>query len=437
MRRPWEPVEVRPSRWVADPWTQMAYSYLKVGGRPEHRRVLGTPVDGSLYLVGEATAVDAPGTMHGAWGEGERAASALATTCRSVAVVGAGLAGIAAARRLAAAGVEVVVIEATAGVGGRARSLPWRNGHVLPGAMWMHGDVGHPLAPLVEAGQIPTAINVWGDEHVPMDAVPTFVRGRRLDAPEVGRLLGLEREFEIRADAAAADVDVALASVLEPWLDEQAPDDRAVLAAWLLGEFEGVFAADARVGSTRWRREPYVAEGDDVMLCGSLDSVFDGLVAGLDLRRHTAVREVRRSGTQWLVTCGAPTADESLVLAVDGVVITTSVAALDAIAFTPALPAPHLDALAHIGRGREGKVFAVFDEAFWSPMRSFIAAADGCMVQVYVDVSTLVGEPALCGFSPHRYVQALEAAGDDHIRVDIGRALEQVWRWSQRAPDAG
>lgn len=437
MGRPWEPVAVRPSRWVADPWAGMAYSYLKVGADPSHRRSLGAAVDGTLFVVGEATAVDAPGTMHGAWSEGERAADELVGRCRSVVVVGAGLAGLAAARRLASRGVEVVVLEAGDVVGGRARSAAWREGHVLPGAMWMHGDINHPLEPLVQAIHMPTEANVWGDDHVPMDSVPTFVNGRRLQPHDIERLMGLAEQFEQAAESASQKADVALASVLEPWLAAQAADDRAVLGAWLLGEFEGVFAADARVGSTRWRREPYVAAGDDVMLCGSMDPVYAALCDGVDLRLNTAVRSVSRAGAGWSISGelqdlgAAASTGEPVCLEADGVIVTASLAALDRIDFEPALPAPHLDALAKIGRGREGKVFAVFEEAFWSPLRSFVAAADDSWVQTFVDVSVLVGEPALCGFAPHRHTESLEAADDHEVRAQIARSLEQVWRWSQ------
>lgn len=421
MGKPWEPVAVRPSRWVADPWTRMAYSYLRVGGAPEHRHLLGTAVDNSLFIVGEATATSAPGTMHGAWQEGVRAATALAPICGTVAVVGAGLAGLGAASHLRAAGRAVTVYEAASSPGGRARSVAWRDGHVLPGAMWLHGDRDHPLTPWVRNTGIPTVVGTWGDDHDPAGNVATFVGGRRLDANEIERLVALADEFEEQATAASEPGDVVLASVLDPWLDKQTPDDRAVLSAWLLGEFEGIFAADARQGSTRWRREPYVAAGEDAMLCGPTASVFEQIAGELPVVFDTPVRAVRRTDNGWRVDTDAASHD------VDGVIVTVSVAALDGIRFVPALPESHRNALDLIGRGREGKVFAVFDEAFWSPLPAFVSAVDGCWLQTFVDVSVLVGEPALCGFAPHRYVAALEAADDNEIQSHIARAMEQVW----------
>jgi monoamine oxidase len=67
-----------------------------------------------------------------------------------VAVIGAGAAGIAAARALVDAGVSVVVLEARHRIGGRAYTIGW-NGYGLDlGCGWLHSADENPLADRVE-----------------------------------------------------------------------------------------------------------------------------------------------------------------------------------------------------------------------------------------------------------------------------------------------
>lgn len=69
-----------------------------------------------------------------------------------VAVIGAGAAGVAAARRLAGTGLSVVVLEARDRIGGRAHTIV-REGHALDmGCGWLHSADENPLAGLAEAG---------------------------------------------------------------------------------------------------------------------------------------------------------------------------------------------------------------------------------------------------------------------------------------------
>ncbi|MCU0260177.1 MAG: GNAT family N-acetyltransferase, partial [Ilumatobacteraceae bacterium] len=136
------------SRWSTDPDVGGAYSYLRVGGRPEHRDVLAGEVLPGLVLAGEATNRAYPATLHGAWFSGERAARQLAGA-RRVLVVGAGIAGLVAARELAAAGSDVVVVERMPHIGGRARVDDSLGVTVPLGGAWFHGVEGHPLRELV------------------------------------------------------------------------------------------------------------------------------------------------------------------------------------------------------------------------------------------------------------------------------------------------
>ncbi len=72
-----------------------------------------------------------------------------------IAIVGAGAAGIAAARLCRAAGVSVAVLEARGRIGGRAVTVRLGGHQVDLGAHWLHaGD----LNPLVRIGRVSGAL---------------------------------------------------------------------------------------------------------------------------------------------------------------------------------------------------------------------------------------------------------------------------------------
>ena len=78
------------------------------------------------------------------------------TAAPDVVVVGAGLAGLAAARRLVDAGAEVVVLEARDRVGGRTLTLPAADGTPIDhGGQWI-GPTQHRIAALAERVAVTT-----------------------------------------------------------------------------------------------------------------------------------------------------------------------------------------------------------------------------------------------------------------------------------------
>jgi monoamine oxidase len=59
--------------WAADPFARGGYSYLRVNGAGA-REALAAPIEETLYFAGEATSVEASGTVGGALESGVRAA---------------------------------------------------------------------------------------------------------------------------------------------------------------------------------------------------------------------------------------------------------------------------------------------------------------------------------------------------------------------------
>ena len=105
---------------------------------------------GRIFFAGEATFHKRNSTVHAAYESGMRVAGMLSKKPHQrIAIVGAGISGLAAAHRLAGMGLEVVVYEARDRIGGRLWT-DMRLGVPLDlGASWIHGTDGntrHSLA---------------------------------------------------------------------------------------------------------------------------------------------------------------------------------------------------------------------------------------------------------------------------------------------------
>ncbi len=66
------------TRWRSDPWTHGSYSYVPAGSSYQRYAELGAPVGDKLFFAGEATHVEFPSTVHGAFLSGIRAARQIA-----------------------------------------------------------------------------------------------------------------------------------------------------------------------------------------------------------------------------------------------------------------------------------------------------------------------------------------------------------------------
>ena len=101
-------------------------------------------------------------------------------------VIGAGVAGLAAARLLARAGRRVVVLEARDRIGGRVFT-DRTGGHVTDrGASWIHGITGSPVAAAARAFGMPMVEFTVGGYQPDSRPLAYFdAAGHRLDAVAV------------------------------------------------------------------------------------------------------------------------------------------------------------------------------------------------------------------------------------------------------------
>ena len=149
-----------------------------------------------------------------------------------VVVVGAGVAGLAAAVALRREGVSVTVLEASAQIGGRARTTvpALLDAPFDYGASWLHAAHRNPLA---------TMATQLGDRTINSDAIRaerTRLPGRFASEAELAEYATAERAFHACTAAALPGPDIALAEVVRPiaslpWLPAVVNWEAPVIAA--------------------------------------------------------------------------------------------------------------------------------------------------------------------------------------------------------------
>ncbi len=399
------PLDMIRSSWSTDVYARGSYSYLAVGAAPDDRAALAEPIDGRLYLAGEATDREGPATVHGALASGQRAAESIIGAARvgeSIAVVGAGIAGLAAARALTDEGFSVRVIEARDRIGGRIDTIQ-PEGWPIPvelGASWIHDSAVSDLSARADRLGVTTASFDYGQS--------TIAAGRFLADPDGLAEASYEEIDRAIALADERDEDVSLGSALEELRAEDPGEVEDATLAWTISnEIVTEFGADADELSAQWGLEEGT-EGDDLLVLGGFRALVLDLATGLDIDLERPVRSVDY-GTDGVTL----RVDGGETLTVDRLVLTVPLGVLQAgaIEFEPPLPDSTTTAVEALGMGLLDKFWFRFDEVFWSDdavMWTWLDPGDNPFTE-WFNLEPLTGEPVLLavlgGAAAHRWTE--------------------------------
>lgn len=253
-----------------------------------------------------------------------------------VVIVGAGAAGIAAGRALAAEGRKAVILEARDRVGGRA----WTNRDAFGfpvdmGCAWLHSADENPWTAYAREQGFPIIerLPAWG-AWIGRDPIPDAIR------QEWGAAFA--RYEALLSDAAARGIDAPISTLI--------PDDKYrarfdSVVNFLMGE------SSEQVSSLDFAR--YADSQINWAVGSGLGAVVAHAARTLDVRLNTAVVEIDWSGSLInVVTSGGATQARAVI-----VTVPTSVLARGGVRFRPDLPAPFVEAVENIPLGATNKVF--------------------------------------------------------------------------------
>ncbi|MGV9713628.1 flavin monoamine oxidase family protein [Gordonia sp. NPDC003424] len=351
-------------------------------------------------------------------------------------VVGAGIAGLTAARLLARNGQRVLVLEARDRVGGRVHT-DCSGGRITDlGASWIHGIDSAPLHEVTRAFGMrdieftvgsyqpagrPIAYYGPDGERLAPAAVATFAADLHTVDEALARTVAASppgTSYGIAVEQTLAQLD---------WGSERAERVREFLRHRTEEQY-GVWIDDLDAHGL----DDDETVGDEVVFPDGYDRLATHLADGLDIWLGHTVTHIRWD------TGGVSAETDVESFAADHAIVTVPVGVLKSEVFSidPPLPEPISGALDRLEMNAFEKVFLRFATRFWDDDVYAIRRQGpaGRWWHSWYDLTALHDEPTLLTFAAGPCAQAIRDWTDDRITESVLDGLREIYGSAVPAP---
>ncbi|HCR49775.1 MAG TPA: amine oxidase [Bacteroidetes bacterium] len=334
---------------------------------------------------------------------------------KSVIIIGAGIAGLAAARKLKEKGLTVTVLESQDRVGGRLRSNRSLGVAFDEGASWIHGTQGNPITDLARKSGMTT--------------YETLDESRK--SYDLG---GAVRDADVY-DAAEEKLDAILETLMneggagrsfETVFFQEYPEyakDR--LWRFLLSTYMTFDTGDLDQLSSTLYDEGEEFDGEERISTNGYDMIPKYLAKGLNVRLNQRVTKVDYSGSMVLVSHNGTTSKADYVL----VTVPLGVLKENVIEFTPDLPQAKQTAIEKVGMNCVNKFLLTWDKAFWDDVQYIsYTPEEKDKFNYFVNVKKFHPKiNALMTFAYADYGRETESMTDDAVIDEIMAHLQDIY----------
>ena len=270
---------------------------------------------------------------------------------KTVIIVGAGISGLAAAKKLKENGFNVIVLEAQSKVGGRLKTNRSLGVAFDEGASWIHGTAGNPITSLAQQAGMNTA----------------FTDDESILAYDLGGVLHSDSNFSDTEDKFYTVLETlknngSSTKSFETVFNELYPtycNDR--LWKFFLSTYLTFDTGDLNMLSSLLYNEGEEFGGEERISVNGYDTIPSYLAIGLNVQLNQKVTKIDYSNTKILVSHNGTVTEADYVL----VTVPLGVLKANKIDFVPSLPNTKQNAIQKVGVNCVNKFLLTWETAFW------------------------------------------------------------------------
>ncbi|AGF53520.1 slr5093 (plasmid) [Synechocystis sp. PCC 6803] len=341
----------------------------------------------------------------------------------SILIIGAGLAGLAAAQSLMKQGYTVRVLEARDRLGGRTwTSNYWDDAPLDMGASWIQGTEGNPITELAEKIATPLVMTSYDN------AITYEVGGQPFTAKEDRIIEQLEKKWQgAIATAQNGDGDQSLQAVIENVFDlENQPLETKQIIDWYMNStIEHEYAGSLKDTSIYWFDGDGGFGGDDAIFVEGYQAIVNYLAKDISIELNQIVESIDYSEEipKIITNQGAYTADQVIITLPLGVLKSGQVK------FIPELPSPKRKAIKALGMGILNKCYLRFPKVFWPKKVDWIeqVPTERGLWSEWVNIFRVNQLPILLGFNAADEGKEIETWTDEEIIKSAMKTLRHLF----------
>ncbi|MCA9996047.1 MAG: FAD-dependent oxidoreductase [Anaerolineales bacterium] len=352
-------------------------------------------------------------------------------------VIGAGMAGLGAARTLHEAGYAVRVLEGRDRIGGRTHTDYSLGTAVDLGASWIHGSNGNPMTPLAQKfgvggshtdfdNENGDSLLVFDHDGTPLD-VAEYTEGKQHFVAMFTHLTASQL-VTLPPGASVAEV-MAL-----PDLTELTPTQRKGYDFIGSVSMQLLDAADPSDVDWQMEQDYLTLPGGDLMLHGGgYGQIVHGLAEGLAIETAVSVHHISTSDSGVVIETSNGTYHA------DRVVLTVPLGVLQAgmITFDPPLPEGKVTAVNRLGMGQFEKLALRFPHRFWPHHPHYfhyLPANDQSLFGSWINLARFTDEPVLVVHNAGSRAALANQLDDDDLLAAAMTALRTMFGSDIPAP---